>query len=291
MSDASIARIGSTLERTQALISRADSLICTDSMERARAWIEAGIQSSLDPYRSMTFGELIEAFPGGRSMAAEIVETADRLDPGWSQGSSGEIHLDYVAFRLREACEACLGAQTAGAETAAERAKYLRTGLAAARIEQLVHEALDDSFSESDHLSTVQGSCGSLRDAVHRASDCPRDIDQYVRDLTNICQHWRSRVRSAAQYLHRSLPALKRLASGDDASAKELADMAIIERLMDDYAETRLKDPSDPSNDPDLAARKAWALEQFLAQHQPKRHTDEGTHITVARGQASDHRR
>lgn len=58
----------------------------------------------------MTFGELIEAFPGGSSLMSKIVETADRLRPGWSQGTGGQCHIDYVAFRLREACEACLAA-------------------------------------------------------------------------------------------------------------------------------------------------------------------------------------
>lgn len=148
-----------------------------------------------------------------------------------------------------------------------ERAKYSIPALASAQIEQFLREALDDTFSESDHLRTLQNACHGLRDAVHAASDCPSDIHQYVRGITNACQHWRSKVRGAAQYLHRALPALKRLASGNDASTKEIADMAVMERLMDEYAQTRMTDPNDPLNDPDLAARRQQALEHLLAEY------------------------
>ena len=264
MSEPAIVLLDPVRDRAEALVSRFDSLICPASMERARTWLEAGLKASLDLYRDMAFAELIDAFPGGRVIMAEIVETADRLKPSWSQGSTGEFHIDYVAFRLREACEACLAAQAVSDAMAAERAKYLSPGLAAAKIDQFLHEALGDAVSEADHLRTLADACRSLRDAVHRASNGPADIHQYVRDLTNACQHWRSKVRSGAQYLHRSLPALKLLASGHDASAEEIANMAIVEKLMDDYAETRLADPNDPSNDPDLAARRAKALDEFL---------------------------
>ena len=212
-------------------------------MERARAWIEAGLERSLDPYRLMTYRELIETFPDGISMVAKIVEKADRLQPGWSQGTSGECHIDYVAFRLREACEACLGAEAAGDEMAAERAKYLTAGLAAAKIDGFLHDAMDDAFTESDHLRALQGACRNLRNAVLRASSDPASIGQQVRDVANICQYWRSKVIGAAQYLHRSLHALERLASGNEATAQEIANMAIVEKLMDDYAQTRLADP------------------------------------------------
>ena len=125
MSEPAIALPDPVRDRAEALVSRFDSLICPASMERARTWMEAGLKASLDLYRDMTFAELIEAFPGGCVITAEIVETADRLEPSWSQGSTGEFHIDYVAFRLREACEACLAAQAVGDAMAAERAKYL----------------------------------------------------------------------------------------------------------------------------------------------------------------------
>ena len=278
MSQFSVAHLRSGREFAQALISRADSLICPDSMERARAWIEAGLHHSLDPYRLMTFRDLIEAFPDGISMVAEIVETADRLQPGWSQGSSGECHIDYLALRLREACEACLAAEAASNEMAAARAKYLNCGSAAAKIDGRLHEAFDDAFTESDHLTTLQGACRNLHNAVRGVSDDPANVGRYVRDIANICQHWRSKVRGAAQYLHRSLPALERLASGDDAAAQEVADMAILEKLMDDYAESRLADPNDPANDPDLAARKSKALQTLVAENGPENRTAEHDH-------------
>ena len=290
MSEPAIIQPDSARDRADSLMSRADSLICPESMERARAWIEEGLQSSLDTYRLMGFADLIEAFPGGRSMMRGIAETADRLDPEWLQGSAGERHIDYVAFRLREACEACLAAQAASDKMATERAKYLAPGLADATIDGILREALGGTISESDHLRTLQNACPSLRDAIRRASDDPADIGEYVRDITNICQHWRSRVRNAAQYLHRSLPALRRLASGDSASAAEVANMAIMERLMDDYAEARLEDPNDPSNDPDLAARKSKALQRFLAEHQPERPELADAHTVQSHGQPQDRR-
>lgn len=266
MPESSVAHLSSVRELAQALISRADSLVCPDSIESARAWMEAGLRHSLDPYRLMTFRDLIEAFPDGISMVAEIVETADRLQPGWSQGSSGEHHIDYVTFRLREACEACLAAEAASDEMAAERAKHLTSGLAAAKIDAFLREALDDAFTESDHLRMLQGACWHLRNAVRNISDNPASIGRYVLDVANICRHWRNKIRGAAQYLHRSLPALERLASGNDAAAQEVANMAIMEKLMDDYAESRLADPNDPANDPDLAARKSKALQTLLAE-------------------------
>ena len=90
--------------------------------------------------------------------------------------------------------------------------------------------------------------------------------------------------------MRRSLPALKLLASGHDASAEEIANMAIVEKLMDDYAETRLADPNDPSNDPDLAARRAKALDEFLTDLQAEHQTSGDTHVAKANLKPSDHR-
>ena len=100
MSESAIVLLDPVRDRAEALVSRFDSLICPASMERARTWLEAGLKASLDLYRDMAFAELIDAFPGGRVIMAEIVETAGRLKPSWSQVLA-PVPAGYQAARLR----------------------------------------------------------------------------------------------------------------------------------------------------------------------------------------------
>ena len=278
MPESATAHPSSVCAASEALIARADSLVYTDEMERTRVWIEAGLRVSLDRYRPQTFRELIDEFPEGGSIVAEIVQNANGLQPDWSRGSVGDCYIDYVVFRLREVCETCLAARTLGETLAAERSKYLIPALAQAEIQQFLDEALGDSLSEAEHLGTLQNACQGLRDAIHEVSECPRDIEQYVRDLSNICQHWRSKVRSKAEYLHRSLPALKRLASGNpDGATMELVNMAVVEKLLDNCAEARALDPNDPLNElPDRSAIRLEQLRRILAEldHEPSAAVD-----------------